>query len=333
MTSDAPLLEVTDVMKRFDLRRSLRSRLSREPAPRLTAVDGVSFSLGRNETLGIVGESGSGKTTLARCLTRLVEPDGGSIVFDGTDISALERRELQRVRRRIQVVFQDPFTSLNPRMTVGSAIAEPLRVHGIASRQEAPARVAELLDLVGLPSSATRRFPSELSGGQRQRVAIARSLAPQPELLIADEAVSALDVSIQAQILNLLVELTDRLGLTMIFISHQLSVIASVADTVAVMYLGRIVESGPVGRVFSDPQHPYTAALLAANPEPVPVRRRREPAIRGDIPSPLEIPSGCRFRTRCAYVQGRCAEVDPPAAQVAPGHSARCIVLPFASPS
>jgi len=317
-------------VKHFDLRRSLRSRLSRDPAPRLTAVDGVSFSLGRNQTLGIVGESGSGKTTLARCLTRLVEPDGGSVVFDGTDVSALERKELQRVRRRIQVVFQDPFTSLNPRMTIGAAIAEPLRVHGIASRQEAPARVAELLDLVGLPVSVARRFPRELSGGQRQRVAIARSLAPQPELLIADEAVSALDVSIQAQILNLLVELTERLGLTMIFISHQLSVIASVADTVAVMYLGRIVESGPVGLVFSNPQHPYTAALLAANPEPVPERRRREPAIRGDIPSPLEIPSGCRFRTRCTYVQERCAEVDPPAVQVAPGHSARCLVLPFA---
>jgi oligopeptide transport system ATP-binding protein len=326
---EGPLLEVTDVVKHFDLRRSLRSRLSRNPPPRLTAVDGVSFSLGRNQTLGIVGESGSGKTTLARCLTRLVEPDGGTIVFDGTDLSALERKELQQVRRRIQVVFQDPFTSLNPRMTIGAAIAEPLRVHGIASRQEAPARVAELFDLVGLPASVARRFPRELSGGQRQRVAIARSLAPQPELLIADEAVSALDVSIQAQILNLLVELTDRLGLTMIFISHQLSVIASVADTVAVMYLGRIVESGPVGLVFSDPQHPYTAALLAANPEPVPERRRREPAIRGDIPSPLEIPSGCRFRTRCTYVQERCAEVDPPAVQVAPGHSACCVVLPF----
>jgi len=330
MTAEAPLLEVTDLVKRFDLRRSLRSRLSRDPAPRLTAVDGVSFSLGRNQTLGIVGESGSGKTTLARCLTRLVEPDGGSVVFDGTDIGAVAGRELQRVRRRIQVVFQDPFTSLNPRMTVGAALAEPLRVHGVASRKEAPARVAELLDLVGLASTVTRRFPRELSGGQRQRVAIARSLAPQPELLIADEAVSALDVSIQAQILNLLVDLTDRLGLTMVFISHQLSVIASVADTVAVMYLGRIVESGPVGLVFTDPQHPYTAALLAANPEPVPERRRRQPAIRGDKPTPLEIPTGCRFRTRCAYVQERCAEVDPPAAQVAPGHSAHCVVLPFA---
>jgi oligopeptide transport system ATP-binding protein len=328
---ESPLLEVTGMVKRFDLRRSFRNRLSRTEPPRLTAVDGVSLSLRRNQTLGIVGESGSGKTTLARCLTRLIEPDEGSVVFDGIDMSALEGKELQQVRRRIQVVFQDPFTSLNPRMTIGAAIAEPLRVHGIAGRHEAPARVAELLELVGLPASATRLFPRELSGGQRQRAAIARSLAPEPELLIADEAVSALDVSIQAQILNLLVELTDRLGLTMIFISHQLSVIASVADSVAVMYLGRIVESGPVGLVFTDPQHPYTAALLAANPEPVPERRRREPAIRGDIPSPLDIPSGCRFRTRCSYAQERCAEVDPPDVQVAPAHHASCIVLPFAS--
>ena len=196
------------------------------------------------------------------------------------------------MRRRIQVVFQDPFSSLNPRMTVGAAIAEPLRVHGIADRDAAPAKVAELLDLVGLAAPLARRFPRELSGGQRQRVAIARSLAPQPELLIADEAVSALDVSVQAQILNLLLDLTEHLGLTMIFISHQLSVIANVADDVAVMYLGRIVEYGPVEQVFEHPQHPYTAALLAANPEPVPERRRKQAAIGGDIPSPLDIPFG-----------------------------------------
>ena len=329
MTPEIPLLQVTDLVKQFELRRSLSSKLRRDPAPRLTAVDGVSLSLLRNRTLGIVGESGSGKTTLARCLTRLVEPDAGSIVFDGTEVASLGVKDLQLMRRRIQVVFRDPFTSLNPRLTVGAAIAEPLRVHGIASREEAPARVAELLDLVGLTPALARRFPRELSGGQRQRVAIARSLAPQPELLIADEAVSALDVSIQAQILNLLVDLTDRLGLTMIFISHQLSVIANVAHSVAVMYLGRIVEYGPVDAVFANPQHPYTAALLAANPEPVPERRRRKAAIRGDIPSPLDIPSGCRFRTRCAYVQDRCSAVDPPPTPVGPGHTARCIVLPL----
>ena len=329
MTPERPMLEVTDLVKEFELRKSVSNRIGRGTAPRLTAVDHVSFSVPRNQTLGIVGESGSGKTTLARCLTRLIEPDGGSVVFDGTDIRALSAKDLQRLRRRIQVVFQDPFTSLNPRMTVGAAISEPLRVHGITGRSDTPARVAELLDLVGLSSATTRRFPRELSGGQRQRVAIARSLAPEPELLIADEAVSALDVSIQAQILNLLVDLTDRLGLTMVFISHQLSVIANIAHSVAVMYLGQIVESGPVDSVFESPQHPYTAALLAANPEPVPERRRRKPAIRGDIPSPLDIPSGCRFRTRCAHVEDRCALEDPPPVRVGRQHDARCVVLPY----
>ena len=331
--SAEPMLEVTGLVKRFDLRRSLAHRVTRTSAPRLTAVDGVSFSLARNRTLGIVGESGSGKTTLARGLTRLAEPDEGTVVFDGVDLGSLAGKELQGLRRRIQVVFQDPFTSLNPRLTVGAAIGEPLRVHGLAARGEVRGRVADQIEIVGQPPAVARRFPRELSGGQRQRVAIARSLAPRPELLIADEAVSALDVSIQAQILNLLVELTDRLGLTMIFISHQLSVIASVADTVAVMYLGRIVELGPVDAVFSAPQHPYTAALLAANPEPVPERRRRQPAIRGDIPSPLDLPSGCRFRTRCGYAEPRCAEIDPPALDVGPAHTARCVVLPFARAS
>jgi oligopeptide/dipeptide ABC transporter ATP-binding protein len=324
------LLDVSNLVKRFELRRPLSSRMGRRPAPTLAAVDDVSLSLDRHRTLGIVGESGSGKTTLARCITRLVEPDEGSVVFDGAELTSLAGKELQHMRRRIQVVFQDPFTSLNPRMTVGAAIAEPLRVHGIAGRNDAAAKVAELLDLVGLAPPLARRFPRELSGGQRQRVAIARSLAPQPELLIADEAVSALDVSVQAQILNLLLDLTENLGLTMIFISHQLSVIANVADDVAVMYLGRIVEYGPVDEVFERPQHPYTAALLAANPEPVPERRKREAAIRGDIPSPLDIPSGCRFRTRCRYAEARCADLDPPAVEVGPGHDARCVVLPFA---
>jgi oligopeptide/dipeptide ABC transporter ATP-binding protein len=324
------LLEVRSLVKRFELRRPISRRLARTPPPTLTAVDEVSLALDRHRTLGIVGESGSGKTTLARCITRLVEPDAGSVVFDGTELTSLQGGDLRRMRRRIQTVFQDPYTSLNPRMTVGAAVAEPLRVHGLAGRDDAQAKVNELLDLVGLARPLARRFPRELSGGQRQRVAIARSLAPQPELLIADEAVSALDVSVQAQILNLLLDLTEHLGLTMIFISHQLSVIANVADEVAVMYLGRIVEQGPVDEVFANPQHPYTAALLAANPEPVPERRRGQAAIRGDIPSPLDIPSGCRFRTRCAYAEERCAETDPPAAAVGPGHVARCVVLPFA---
>jgi peptide/nickel transport system ATP-binding protein len=322
-------LEVDGLVKRFQMRRTVSSRLKRTEPPTLTAVDDVSVSLERHRTLGVVGESGSGKSTLARCITRLTEPDEGSIRFDGVDLRSLSGKSLQGMRRRMQVVFQDPFSSLNPRLTAGSAIGEPLLVHGLATRDTVRARVGELLELVGLAPQVARRFPRELSGGQRQRVAIARSLAPQPELLIADEAVSALDVSIQAQILNLLVDLTERLGLTMIFISHQLSVIANVADDVAVMYLGRVVEQGPVERVFENPQHPYTAALLAANPEPVPERRRREAAIRGDIPSPLDIPSGCRFRTRCAFAEERCAELDPPPVPVGPDHVARCLVLPF----
>jgi oligopeptide/dipeptide ABC transporter ATP-binding protein len=328
--SQEALLQVDALVKRFQLRRSAGSRLKREPAPTLTAVDHVSLSLRRHRTLGVVGESGSGKTTLARCITRLTEPDEGAIVFDGTDVRSLSGKSLQRMRRRMQVVFQDPFSSLNPRLTVSSTIAEPLLVHGLATRADVRGRVAELLDLVGLAPQVARRFPRELSGGQRQRVAIARALAPRPELLIADEAVSALDVSIQAQIINLLVDLTERLGLTMIFISHQLSVIANVADEVAVMYLGRIVEQGPVEEVFVHPQHPYTAALLAANPEPVPERRRRQAAIRGDIPSPVDIPSGCRFRTRCAFAEPRCEEADPPFAAVGPDHVAACLVLPNA---
>jgi oligopeptide/dipeptide ABC transporter ATP-binding protein len=324
-----PLLDVVGLLKRFELRRPLAARLLRRQVRELTAVDEVSFSLGRNTTLGIVGESGSGKTTLARCLTRLIEPDAGRIVFDGIDVTSLAGPELRRLRRRIQVVFQDPYSSLNPRLTVGSAIGEALRVHGVADRGSSGARVAELLDLVGLAPVLARRFPRELSGGQRQRVAIARALAPQPDLLIADEAVSALDVSIQAQILNLLVDLAERLGLAMVFISHQLSVIAHVADHVAVMYLGQIVESGPVELVFGQPQHPYTAALLAANPELVAERRRGVPAIRGDIPSPLDVPAGCRFRTRCPYVEARCAAPGLALAAVGPGHEARCVVLPF----
>jgi peptide/nickel transport system ATP-binding protein/oligopeptide transport system ATP-binding protein len=324
-----PLLRVQELVKSFEVRRPLLGRLRRQPPRRLVAVDGVTFTLPASRTLGIVGESGSGKTTLARCLTRLVEPDAGSIAFDGRELVGMPAGEFQRVRREMQIVFQDPYSSLNPQMTAGAALAEALRVHGVATRAEAPAQVAELLRLVGLPAQTARRYPRELSGGQRQRVAIARALAPRPRLLIADEAVSALDVSIQAQILNLLVDLTERLSLTTIFISHQLSVIAHVADAVAVMYLGRIVESGPVDEVFGNPQHPYTAALLAAHPEPAPGRRRRAAAVRGERPSPLDIPAGCRFRTRCPYAQERCAAVDPPPDEVAPGHVVRCVVLPL----
>ena len=329
MSAPSELLHVNGLVKRFELRRSFGNRVAFRTPPSLVAVDGVSLSLAPNATLGIVGESGSGKTTLARCLAGLTEPTSGSIEFDGRDISSLTRKERHAVRRRIQTVFQDPYTSLNPRMTVSAALAEPLRVHGIADRRTAAGQVRQLLDLVGLSPVVARSFPRELSGGQRQRVAIARALAPKPDLLIADEAVSALDVSIQAQILNLFADLTEHLGLTMIFISHQLSVIANIVDTVAVMYLGRIVELGPVEQVFATPQHPYTAALLAANPKTEPSGRRRQPAIRGDVPSPLDIPTGCRFRTRCAYAEERCSQIDPPPQYVDATHEVRCHVLPF----
>ena len=293
------------------------------------AVDGVSFSVAKGETLGLVGESGSGKTTVARTILRLLDPDEGSIMFDGVDIAGLSRSELQDVRRRMQMVFQDPYSSLNPRMKVGSAIAEPALVHGVVDRSGAARHVEEMLELVGLPASAAERYPRQLSGGQRQRIAIARALSARPSVLIADEPVSALDVSVQAQILNLLARLLQELDLTMVFIAHQLSVVRHISDRVAIMYLGRIVETGPTNRVFDAPQHPYTKALLEAAPHPDPSRRHTRAAVRGDIPSPFDIPSGCRFRTRCSYAIERCAVEDPAFRTFEQKHVAACHVLPF----
>jgi oligopeptide transport system ATP-binding protein len=324
-----PLLVVDDLHKSFAVRSALLDRLRMRPQLRAVAVDGVSLFVRREETLGIVGESGSGKTTLARCLLRLVEPDRGSVRFDDIDVTHANRAALQRVRRRMQMVFQDPYSSLNPRVKVGAAISEPARVHGLVGREAAPQHVEHLLGLVGLPASAADRYPRQLSGGQRQRVAIARALSVSPEFLVADEPVSALDVSIQAQILNLMDDLLHSLNLTMIFIAHQLSVVRHISDRVAIMYLGRVVESGPTRTVFENPQHPYTAGLLAAAPRPDPSVRHRKPAVHGDIPSPLRIPSGCRFRTRCPFAEERCAVEDPQLEQVAPGHEVACHVLPF----
>jgi oligopeptide/dipeptide ABC transporter ATP-binding protein len=326
---DAPLLEVKDLVKRFRARQSALERVTFRRPQYAVAVDGVSFAVRQGETLGLVGESGSGKTTVARTVLRLIDPDEGSITFDGVDLSALSRSELQSVRRRMQLVFQDPYSSLNPRMKVAAAIAEPALVHGVVERSRARAHVEEMLGLVGLPVSAAERYPRQLSGGQRQRVAIARALSARPSVLIADEPVSALDVSVQAQILNLLSKLLEELGLTMVFIAHQLSVVRHISDRVAIMYLGRIVETGPTDQVFDSPQHPYTKALLDAAPHPDPNRRHTRAAVRGDVPSPFAIPSGCRFRTRCAYAVERSETEDPELRKVGPGHYAACHVLPF----
>jgi oligopeptide transport system ATP-binding protein len=329
--SAAPILSVRDLGKWFGVRRSLSEQLRRKPLPRLVAVDGVSFDLERGETLGIVGESGSGKSTLARCLIRLYRPDTGSVIFDGKDVAQLEGRELRDVRRRIQMVFQDPFTSLSPHMSIGDAILEAGVVHGRTTARDGDAFVKRQMELVGLPSVGAGRRPRELSGGQRQRVAIARALAVGPEILIADEAVSSLDVSIQAQILGLFAELQRELNLTVIFISHQLAVISHVSTRAAVMYLGRLVEYGPTDAVFRDPQHPYTRGLLDSHPEPDPGAARSQPALRGELPSPLAIPSGCRFRTRCAYAVESCSTFDPPLEGAGEGRLVACPVRPLSA--
>jgi oligopeptide/dipeptide ABC transporter ATP-binding protein len=274
------------------------------------AVSDVSLNVEAGEVLGIVGESGCGKSTLGRALLRLIEPSGGEVIFEGKPISCLSKRAMKPVRRDMQIIFQDPFGSLNPRHTVGGIIAEPLVVHSIGSREERKARVAELLALVGLPDDAAKRYPHEFSGGQRQRIAIARALALNPKLIVADEAVSALDVSIQSQIINLIADLQKRLNLALIFISHDLSVIRHVSDRIAVMYLGRIVEIGPAEEIMEAARHPYTVALLSAIPRPG-VRRSDRVKLVGDVPDPAHPPSGCAFHTRCPYVMDICRSVRP----------------------
>ena len=321
-----PILEVRDLVKSFAGRRTVLERVTRKPGSALFALDGVSMELHRNEVLGLVGESGSGKTTLARCLVRMVRADGGRIVAFDTDVLACSHDELRRLRRRVQLVYQDPYSSLNPRMSIGSAIGEAARVHGLVTRTTERSRVLELLDLVGLPAGAVALAPRELSGGERQRAAIARALAVEPEVLVADEAVSALDVSVQAQVLNLFADLRRDLGLSMVFISHQLSVIAHVADRVAVMYLGRIVEEGTSEEIFLKPVHPYTQALMEAIPT-IDGERRSEPAISGELPAVFDVATGCRFRTRCPLARAVCAEVDPDLLVVDGRHMAACHAL------
>ncbi|AXE90860.1 oligopeptide/dipeptide ABC transporter ATP-binding protein [Streptomyces sp. Go-475] len=321
MPEHAALLEATGLAKSFTVRRTLRG------GTRLRALDGVDLALGRGETLGLVGESGCGKSTLARVLLRLERPDAGSLRYDGVDPFALSGAELLAWRRRVQMVFQDPFGSLDPRLTAADLIGEPWLTHrALVPASRRAARVAELLEMVGLRSSDARRLPHEFSGGQRQRIGIARALALEPEVIVCDEPVSALDLSVQAQVLNLLCDLRDELGLSYVFISHDLSVVRHLADRVAVMYLGRIVETGPTEEVYERPRHPYTEALLSAAPSPVSGggRRRQRIVLTGEIPSPADPPSGCRFRTRCPRARDLCAEAVPPPVPGAPLHGAAC---------
>jgi oligopeptide/dipeptide ABC transporter ATP-binding protein len=323
-----PLLEVRDLVKHFPLRPSLLDVARRRPPAAVRAVDGVSFTLDRGRTLGLVGESGCGKSTLGRCILRLHDPDRGEVRFDGVDLARLGEDELIPYRKRLQVVFQDPYASLNPRQRVGRTLSEVLEVHGIGDRG-GPAgrgkRVAELLVQVGLSPADARKYPGEFSGGQRQRIGIARALAVEPELLIADEPLSALDVSIQAQILQLLLDLRASLGLTMIFISHDLRVVRYLSDEVAVMYLGKIVERAPTATLFAHPRHPYTAALLAAVPE-VGGERRDAVPIEGEPPSAVRIPAGCRFHPRCPWREARCLRESPELRELAPAHVVACHV-------
>jgi peptide/nickel transport system ATP-binding protein len=288
------------------------------------AIEDVSFAVPRNRIVGLVGESGSGKTTVGRCVLRLIEPTAGRVAFDGVELGGLSRREMLALRRRMQIVFQDPFSSLNPRMTVASTLGEALNTHKLARGAARRARIGELLQLVGLHPDHARRYPHEFSGGQRQRIGIARALAVQPEFLVADEPVSALDVSVQAQILNLLQELQATLGLSMLFISHDLAVVEYLCDEIVVMYLGRVMERGPSRTVYTRPRHPYTKALLATAPVPNPKARRARILLQGDIPSPLSPPSGCVFRTRCPHAVTACAEIVPPVVAV-DGRLVACI--------
>jgi oligopeptide/dipeptide ABC transporter ATP-binding protein len=323
-----PLLEVRDLVKHFPLRRTLLDVAGRRPAAAVRAVDGVSFSVGRGRTLGLVGESGCGKSTLGRCILRLHDADRGEIRFDGVDLARLGEDELIPYRKRVQVVFQDPYASLNPRQRVGRTLSEVLEVHGLGDRGGPGGtghRVAELLVQVGLSPADARKYPGEFSGGQRQRIGIARALAVEPELLIADEPLSALDVSIQAQILQLLLDLRAALGLTMIFISHDLRVVRYLSDDVAVMYLGKIVEHAPTATLFAHPRHPYTAALLSAVPEVGGDRRDTIP-IEGEPPSAVHIPAGCRFHPRCPWREARCLRESPELRRLAPAHVVACHV-------
>ncbi|HET7379314.1 MAG TPA: dipeptide ABC transporter ATP-binding protein [Gaiellales bacterium] len=322
------LLEVKNLVKHYPVTKGF---IFQRQVGAVKAVDGLDFFIRRGETLGLVGESGCGKTTTGRVILRLQEPTSGEALFEGRDIFKLHKEELRRMRRDMQIIFQDPYSSLNPRMTVGDIIGEPLEIHNLARGRDKIRRVQELLEVVGLSPYHANRYPHEFSGGQRQRIGIARALAVNPKLIIADEPVSALDVSIQAQVLNLLESLQREFGLTYLFIGHDLSVVKHISDRIAVMYLGKIVEMAPADELFANPQHPYTEALLSAVPIPNPEMRRERIILPGDVPSPINPPAGCRFHTRCLYAQPSC-RVDPPAFEDIGGgrdHFVACPPRPF----
>ncbi|HNM95294.1 MAG TPA: dipeptide ABC transporter ATP-binding protein, partial [Mycobacterium sp.] len=321
MSRGDPLLEVTDLVVHFPIKSGIL--VDREVAT-VHAVDGVSLTLHEGETLGLVGESGCGKSTLCRAILQLVSPTSGSVRFAGDELVGRSRRDLRPLRRELQMIFQDPFASLNPRKRVGQIIGDPIELHGLARGAELKRRVLELLERVGLQAEHYNRFPHEFSGGQRQRIGIARALALQPKLIIADEPVSALDVSVQAQIINLLEELQDEFGLSYLFVAHDLGVVRHVSDRVAVMYLGKVVETSASDALYRNPLHPYTNALLSAVPIPDPRRNseRERITLEGDVPSPIDPPPGCRFHTRCASATDVCRTEEPALAQLAPGHFA-----------
>ena len=314
------VLQVRDLKKHFPIQKGLLRRTTGH----VYAVDGVSFSIGAGETLGLVGESGCGKSTVGRTLLRLVEPTAGSIEIDGKDITKLSKAELRPYRRQMQIIFQDPYSSLDPRMSAGDIVGEPLRVHGVARRKERREQVVALFERVGLRTAQMENYPHQFSGGQRQRIGIARALALNPKLIIGDEPVSALDVSIQAQVLNLMKDLQGELGLSYLFISHNLAVVEHISHYIAVMYLGRIVEHTDKKTLFTAPLHPYTESLLAAVPVPDPAIKRNKRVLQGDVPSPVKPPAGCHFHTRCPYVFDRCRVESPALREVKPGQLVAC---------